>query len=255
MLLPARPNPMERTQRQRWRGRYAMPLRELFTNEEALERGLTARVLPFIVDHDVGIPKDDGKMRQVSEEAQKAWDSLIGGALEFRNLSLEIRCSEKAREVFRAFHNEAVGLRNGKCRDIEGELGRWRENAIKAAGGQCMADAILKDENFENLVLTSEQAQRGVEIVRWSHQHSIAMLSKGMVERRWQRVETLINLLMTRYHGSVTLRDLRDRHGFTRREVISLAKEYPKTITVIVVKPATGRPSEILTFTKNGNTQ
>jgi hypothetical protein len=230
-------------------------LRELFTNEEALERGLTARVLPFIVDHDGKIPEDDGKLPPVSEEAQKAWDSLVRGALEFRNLSLEIRCSEEAREVFRAFHNEAVALRNGKCRDIEGELGRWRENAIKAAGGQCMADAIVKDESFENLVLTSEQAQRGVEIVRWSHHHSIAMLSKGMVERRWQRVETLVNLLLTRYHRSVTLRDLRDRHGFAPREVKSLAAEYPKTIKVIVVKPATGRPSEILTFPKDEGAQ
>ena len=47
-------------------------LRELFTNEEALERGLTARVLPFIVEHDQ-IPEDDGVLRYVSEGAQPAW--------------------------------------------------------------------------------------------------------------------------------------------------------------------------------------
>jgi len=41
-------------------------LRELFTNEQALERGLTARVLPFIVEHDQ-IPEDDGVLRYVSE--------------------------------------------------------------------------------------------------------------------------------------------------------------------------------------------
>ena len=75
-----------------------------------------------------------------------------------------------------------------------------------------------------------------------------------MVERQWQRVETL-NSLLSRYNGSVTLRDLRDRHGFAPREVRSLAAEYPKTITVVVVKPTTGRPSEILTFPKNENTQ
>jgi hypothetical protein len=229
-------------------------LRELFTNEEALERGLTARVLPFIVEYEGDIPEDDGKLRCVSEKAQQAWSSIVRNALWLRTSPLDIQCSPDAREVFRAFHNEVVKLRNGRYREIEGELGRWRENAIKAAGGQCMADAIVKDGSFEDLVLTPEQAARGVKIARWSHLHSIAMLSKGMVERQWQRVETL-NSLLSRYNGSVTLRDLRDRHGFAPREVRSLAAEYPKTITVVVVKPTTGRPSEILTFPKNENTQ
>ncbi len=45
-------------------------LRELFTNEEALERGLTARVLPFIVEHEGNIPEDDGIVRCVTDSAR-----------------------------------------------------------------------------------------------------------------------------------------------------------------------------------------
>jgi len=224
-------------------------LRELFANEEALERGLTARVLPFIVDHDGDIPEDDGVLRCVSAKAEQNWNSIIRGALLLRKSPLEIRCSEGAREVFRAFHNEAVRLRNGQYRDIEGELGRWRENAIKAAGGQWVADAIVKRKSTDDLVLTPDQAQRGVDIARWSHLHSIAMLRRGMVERRWQRVERLCDLLV-RYNGSVTLRILRDNHGFAPDEVKALSAEYSNRIQVKVVKQTTGRPSEVLMFAR-----
>ena len=223
-------------------------LRELFTNEEALERGLTARVLPFTLEHDQ-IPEDDGVLRYVSEGAQRACGVLVRGALTLRKSSREIPCSSEAREIFRSFHNEAVRLRNGKFRDIEGERGRWRENAIRIAGGQCIADALVKGDDLDNILLTPEHAQRGVAIARWSHLHSIAMLNRGMTERQWQRVETLQNLLV-RYHGEITLRDLHRRHGFAPHEVKSLADEYQSTLSVQVAKPATGRPSEILTFTK-----
>jgi hypothetical protein len=219
-------------------------LRELFTNEEALERGLTARVLPFIVEHD-NIPEDDGVVRFVAESVRRAWDSLVRQVLEYRESAQTIQCSLEAREVFRAFHNEAVRLRNGKYRAIEGELGRWRENAIRIAGGQCVADALSKGEDDKALTLTGEQAERGVKIARWSHLHSLIMLNKGLAERQWRLVETLQDLVR-RYGGTATLRDLRDRHGFASDEVKRLATEYPHALSIQIKKPATGRPSEVL---------
>jgi hypothetical protein len=222
-------------------------LRKLFTNEEALERGLTARVLPFIVEHEGNIPEDDGIVRCVSDSAREAWDSLVRCVLEYRQSAQIIECSPEAREVFRTFHNEAVRLRNGKYRAIEGELGRWRENAIRIAGGQCVADALSKGEDVQSLIVTGEQAERAVKIARWSHLHSLAMLNKGLADRQWQRVETL-QALVSRYSGAVTLRDLRDRHGFAPDEVKRLAAEYPHALSIQTHKPITGRPSEILTL-------
>jgi Protein of unknown function (DUF3987)/DnaB-like helicase N terminal domain len=226
-------------------------LRELYANEEALERELTARVLPFIVERDI-IPEEDDKERSVNTVTEGAWENLVQNALALRTHSYQIECSSEARQVLRDFHNEAVALRNGKYRDIEGELGRWRENAARIAAGQFTADALTKGRMrpFEKLILSGEQAERGVRIARWSHLHSIAMLNRGMTERQWQRVETLRSLLVTRYSGQATLRDLNLRHGFASHEVKALAGEYPKMLSVKVAKPQTGRPSEILTFTK-----
>jgi hypothetical protein len=97
------------------------------------------------------------------------------------------------------------------------------------------------------LVLTGEQAERGVKIARWSHFHSLTMLNKGLVDRQWQRVETL-QAWVSRYSGAVTLRDLRDRHGFAPDEVKRLAAEYPHALSIRTNKPVIGRPSEILTL-------
>jgi hypothetical protein len=142
-----------------------------------------------------------------------------------------------------------VSVTLGKYRAMEGELGRWRENAIRIAGGQCVADAISKGEDPKWLTLTAEQAERGVWIARWSHLHSLAMLNKGLAERQWQRIETL-RALLSRYRGTVTFRDLRDRHGFPPDEVKMLATENPHALSIETIKPTTGRPSEILTFPK-----
>ncbi len=218
-------------------------LREMFSNEEALERGLTARVLPFIVEHDE-IPEDDGIVRQVSEAARAEWDAMVRGALEMRSAPRQIECSPEAREVFRAFHNEAVRLRNGRYRNIEGELGRWRENAIRLAGGQCVSDA-LETGHDSGLVLSVDHAERGVALARWCHLSGLKMLTKGMAERSWARAQTLAELL-TRYQGRVTLRDLRDRHGFAPHEVKALAEEHRGMLSVVMDKPTTGRPSEVL---------
>lgn len=107
----------------------------------------------------------------------------------------------------------------------------------------------FRGPDLEWLTLTAEQAERGVKIARWSHLHSLAMLNKGLADRQSQRVETL-QALLSRYGGAVTLRDLRDRHGFAPYEVKMLAAEYPSALSIQTNKPANGRPSEILTIPK-----
>ncbi len=139
-------------------------LRELMGDEEAFERGMTARMLMFIVE--IEPHEDDGIVRTVSEKTEAAWYRLITGILERRESSAgkphRIVCTPDARGVFREFHNESVRLRRKECLDIKDELGRWREIAIRLAVGQCVAD------NVEAQELTEEQAKRAVEIMRWS---------------------------------------------------------------------------------------
>jgi len=216
-------------------------LRELMGNEEAFERGMTARLLTFTVETEP--QEDDGIARRVSEPAVAAWSQLIRGTLARRESPAgkphRIACTPEAREVFRQFHNESVRLRRGEFREDEAELGRWRENAIRLAIGLCVAD------NLEAQELTGEQAMRAVEIMRWCARSALQMTNAARMQKRAKRTDELHALLAGKPGGKESLRNLDRSHGFKPEEVHALAGQFPERFAVHRVETG-GRPSEVL---------
>ena len=215
-------------------------LRELMGNEEAFERGLGARLITFIVEQEP--QEDDGITRCIGEQTEAAWSALVKGILARRealagNPQL-IRCTPGAREVFRHFHNEAVKLRRGEFRDIEADLGRWRENAIRIAHGQCVADDLAACE------LTEEQAVRGVAIMRWCARSGLQVTNAARMHKRGKRAEEL-QLILARTGGKETLRNLDRSYSFLAGEVEALAGQFPERFT-LERQTTGGRPSDIL---------
>jgi hypothetical protein len=137
---------------------FAQPiiLEELIGNQEAFERGLTARLLIF--DSEIKLQHDDGVGRAIPGPVLENWHTHIQHLVKNRPSQAEpqdVICSPGAREVFRGFHNESIDLRRGDCADIEGELSRWRENAIRVSLNIWVADQAGGE-------ITAEQAERGV---------------------------------------------------------------------------------------------
>ena len=186
--------------------------------------------------------EDDGIIRSVNGETETAWSQLIRRILARREALAgephRITCTPEAREVFRQFHNESVQLRRGEFRDIEAELGRWRENAIRLAIGQCVAD------NLEAAELTADQAGRAVEIMRWCAFSALQITNAARMQKRSKRVEEL-QIILARSSGKETLRNLEKSHGFERDEVLALAGQYPERFTIEQLETG-GRPSEVL---------
>jgi hypothetical protein len=215
-------------------------LRELMADEEAFERGLTARTLPFIVMTEP--IEDDGIARRINEQTDAAWNQLICSILARRETLIghphRIVCAPDAREVFRQFHNESVRLRRGEFRDVEAELGRWRENAIRLAVVQAIAD------NVDTCELTAEQASRAVEIMRWCAVSALQITKTARMLKRANRADDLQAILEGRC-GSETLRNLDKNHGFPKQEVETLAAQFKNRFTVEQIKTG-GRPSDIL---------
>ena len=215
-------------------------LREITGDAEAFERGMTARLLSFIVETEP--MEDDGISRSISEQAEAGWNQLIRGILERREAPASnphrITCSPEAREVFRQFHNESVQLRRGEYQDIEAELGRWRENAIRLGVVLAMAD------NPEGVELTAEQAARAVELARWCVHFGLQITDTARMQKRAERAEELQTLLL-RSGGRETLRNLDKSHGFTPEEIKAIAGQFPERFTVERVETG-GRPSETL---------
>lgn len=214
---------------------------ELVNNPEAFERGLTARMLIF--NSGMELQYDEGEIRSIDSQSKEEWDAHIRHLLKLRksDMSSRVECSPEAREVFRAFHNESIDLRRGKYADVEGELSRWRENAIRIALGLWIADN-------EWGCLTKEQAERAVQITRWCYQSYLMILNRGRIKRRLSRVEDLRKILLETEEKTATLRDLTNRHGFSKEEVKSLAVEFPDKLEIVERPPGAkgGRPSEVV---------
>lgn len=216
-------------------------LHELLGHSEALERGLTARCLCFVCQHDE-IPHDDGTQREIPPAAETAWATLVHKALDLRQAEpIAIPCHDEAREVFRAWHNGTVILRNGALRDLEGELGRAREHAIRLALGQCVADALASGHS--PIQLTAHHAERGVALARWALFSTISIMAGARLTQRQARAERLVSLV-AESGGSVPIRTLTKCHGFTKLEIQSLVARLSGTLAIQTVKGTTGRPSE-----------
>lgn len=224
-------------------------VQQLMGNQEAQERGLVARCLKFVVQSG-DIPLDDGAVRTVSETARRDWDTLVRATLVARGQAAEpivITCSPGARQAFTAFHNESVQLRNGAYRDVEGQLGRWRENAIRIAVGQCVADNFANPVPLgEPLTLTEDQARRAVELARWCCLSGLKAQTASRRNVQLEQCDKLCNLLSAHNDGMMTLRDLRDRHGFDVTQVEVVAQAFPDRLAIKDAKPPVGRPSRVL---------
>ncbi|HPA18248.1 MAG TPA: DUF3987 domain-containing protein [Verrucomicrobiae bacterium] len=222
-------------------------LRELLSNEEAMARGMTARFLMFAVDHGT-IPHDDGLPRFVPGEAATRWARVLETGVQIRDMDgpCRLACEPEAREAFRAWHNESVDLRNGDFRDVEGELGRWRENAIRIAA--CLALADAADHGQWPKAISGDCASRALGLCRWAALTALRLMQAGRVERLAAGADRLAEALGG-HEGVTTLRTLDHRHGITAGEVRTLAGAFPERFRLTRQKGGgPGRPSEICTL-------
>lgn len=210
-------------------------LRELYASEEVLERGLSARVLAFKVEHEE-IPEDDGILRETDTARFTAWNDCIRTVLRDRGNPSIFTCTPEARELFRTWHNEAVKLRNGSFRDIEGELGRWRENAIRLSGILAVAAGEVE--------ITGKLAADAIRLCRWCVFSSLSLLASGRTARMAENKQRLFELLKD---GPVTVRELKRSHGFQAAELRHITGLNPDDFILETHKPENGgRPSEIM---------
>jgi hypothetical protein len=212
-------------------------VRELSGNREALERGMLARILPVLIEPE-SIPPDTGERQVVSEDLARRWAKLIGELILLRDRSdpLRIKATPEATQVFLKFHNESVLLRNEAYRDIEGELGRYRENAIRLALGQVLADHFTSQTP---LVLDAEHAERGIALMRFFARQQLLLLQPVRVATTTARAAKLTTILQSK-GGSLTLGALRDSHNFSDPEVRRICLEHPREFELVPLNA--GRP-------------
>ena len=226
---------------------YVQPslLQEILSAKEAMERGLCARFLFASSPRNV-IPLDDGAARSIPSCILSSWHGAVTSVLQRRKGNdVVIACHPDAVEIFLAFHNEIVRLRNGPLRQFQGDFGRARENAIRVALGQAVLDAVGSRETPS--MIYPDHAQRGVEIVRYSLAKFAQLLLPLREELRMDRVRK-IQEICGGINGRVTWKILKNNHGFQEAELQELVALYPSYLRLETVapQPQGGRPSRVM---------
>ena len=214
-------------------------LRELLANPEAFDRGLTARFLTFAT----GAERQLADRRSLATTTGGQWSAFIDKILDIR-LKREgedpaaIEAASAAREVFADFSDESVKLGRGPFADLDGELSRWGENAIKVAGLIAVAESTP--------TISADQARRGCEIVRWAGYSYLSLLTTGRRERLRAQRARLADILRDK-GGTVTLRELERHNAFTKPIVAGIIAAFPGDFIMERVKTGkAGQPSVIL---------
>jgi hypothetical protein len=223
-------------------------LRELYSTREAADRGVLARINIVVLDDDQA-PIDDGQPREVDKRAEAEWERLILDALDLRRNEGKIvfHATAEAKEVFRAWHNQAVELRNGEERENEAKLMRSRENAIRLATVLAAADWLTNGDTDNTPPLTAEHAARGVALADFFLAQTLALTKGAAFERRQARLEELLKFV-DQAGGQITLRLLRKSHGFGEVELRQIVARNSDKLR-IEARPTTekgGRPSPCL---------
>jgi len=212
-------------------------LTDLLADKEAFNRGLTARPLIF----NSGAKRERDNRRNDQFALATDWGDILLGVLNVRfsqETPIEIGCCPEARELFSDFHDESVILEEGPFSAYQGELSRWRENAIKVAGLLAIA--------AESPEITTDLAEAGISIVRWCALNYLAILLGGDQNRHQSDLNTLLRRIDDS-HGEISLGELSRNHGISRAEVETLTRLFPEQVTLHNRKSGSaGRPSLIV---------
>lgn len=154
-----------------------------------------------------------------------------------------VRLSPEAETALREFGNECVLARrnDGSLRDVAGVVARWAENAARVA---LVLHALDHGKNAPEHPMSGETAESAIRMVQWFAREVLAMLAENRESRRESRLNRLLNLL-ARKGGEITLRTLRDNHGFAEAEVERLADADGKIEVIEANTDGPGRPSKI----------
>jgi hypothetical protein len=222
-------------------------VRELYGTAEAQERGLLARINVTCCDDDE-TPLDDGIFREVPAELEAHWENLIRAALDLRRTGRKVtfHATAEAKEVFRQWHNSAVVLRNGAGRESESKLKRCRENAIRIALCVAAAEWLETGGQGDETTLDAEAAARGVALADYFLSQTLSLTRGAAFERRQARLEELLRCVdQFGIGGRITLRRLRNNHGFGETEARQIAERETGLLRIEEKPPTTrgGRPS------------
>jgi hypothetical protein len=237
---------------------------ELMGDKEAILRGLLTRM--YMID-----PKFD-RQKAIRHEISRPDMRMFRGILRYhldkrqkfmeQSMAMEtssndddlvmrftdrIKCDTEARKMFADFHDEGWTLEQQLLPielALEGECGRWREDAIQIAGLLASLEEVEK--------IDVALAQRAINVVRWCKKSFLGMFLGPYFDRVNDKCERILEIVEASPDRQVSLRTLKNNHTITEMDIIAIQAVYPQRFRIETVKSNTGRPSKVVRI-HNGN--
>ncbi len=225
--------------------------RRLTEAEAMQESGFLARSLMFDSRARPARPPE----AEFSEAAAVAWEDLVLDLLRaFRDQESPaiIAMSPEAEAAFHSLAAEAADKQEsgGAWNDIRSFAARLAENATRLA---VVLHAATYGKRAATFPLSEGTASAAIRLARWFFEETNQLLAPLRQERLATRLERLADVFRRHRDRQITLRILRDKHGFQEAELYALAAEFPNRLQIrrITSGPQGGRPSlvaELITF-------
>lgn len=225
-------------------------LDDFLARDRLLEDGLIAR---FLVVHseahmlpigdnvtEVGIRVKDHHGAVVSDLFQTFHHSKGG--------PLTVEVDPASSEVLKDFHNESVRRWHDVNPALRPCVARWSEQAWKIA---LVLHAAEHGGQAHKHLLSEATARSAIEIVKWFVHQQLTILGGSGKIRSVRLFDRLVALLEAAPDGEMTVRDLKNSHGFDEDGIAELLKMHGQHIKKAKLQnPKGGRPSSVISLNR-----
>jgi hypothetical protein len=209
-----------------------------------MESGFLARTLAFDAKARPARPS----AHSIPPETVHAWERTLLALLTFRDEPGPPRIVEPqpdARTLLENLAGEAASSREpgGPWHEVASFAARVAENAWRLA---LVLHAIRHGAESPDNLLSPDTARAADALTRWFFQETLALLAPVRSDRRVTRMEKLHVIFARKNTTTLPLYRLRENHGYTREELLTLAEEFPKLLRITTFSPGEdgGRSSE-----------
>ncbi|HWB06935.1 MAG TPA: DUF3987 domain-containing protein [Verrucomicrobiales bacterium] len=185
----------------------------------------------------------------IPADVSHPWESLLFGLLDHIRVAettVIVPVGDATRAIIDDFANEAADARevDGKWATVIPFAARLGENAWRIA---LTLHAILHGKTSHEVPLELATASAAVILTRWYFGETLSLLKPAQAKRRQTRMERLIEVFKLKQVQLLTLRILKEHHGYGEPELCELAAAFPTHLRIetITSSPQGGRASRV----------
>ncbi len=206
-------------------------LEEFLGSDRLLEDGLLARFfvahskagMAFLPDAEMSIPV------AVIDSYGAMITSLFDTYHQRSDDSLTVETSPDAQTILRAYHNRCTVRWLADQGEMHSLISRWTEQAWKLT---LVLHVARHGGNSHRMAVDRQTAEDAVVLQEWFAGQQMSIIGGATVQPETNRLQRLCDLLREAPDRELTLRNLKNSHGFDHDEVQSLVKLAPSLLNL-----------------------